>query len=113
MSERRACRVIDADRRSVRYRSERKDDVGMREKLRDLANQRRRFDCRRLHISLRREGTMIIRNKTQRPWKEEGLVARRRRRRKRAVGTRAPAPVLALPSQRWSLDFCQDPLGNW
>ena len=39
MSERRACRVIDADRKSVRYRSTRDDDAGLREKLRELANQ--------------------------------------------------------------------------
>ena len=108
MSERRACRVIDADRKSVRYRSTRDDDVDLREKLRELANQRRRFGYRRLHILLRREGIMINRKKTQRLYKEEGLAVRRRRSRRRAVGTRAPAPVLALPNQRWSLDFVSD-----
>ena len=30
--------VIDADRKSVRYRSTRDDDAGLREKLRELAN---------------------------------------------------------------------------
>lgn len=30
---------------------------------------------------------------------------RRRRNRRRAIGARAPAPVLALPNQRWSLDL--------
>ena len=110
MSERRACRVIDADRKSVRYRSTRDDDAELREKLRELANQRRRFGYRRPHILLRREGIMINRKKTQRLYKEEGLAVRRRRSRRRAVGTRAPAPVLALPNQRWSLDFVSDTL---
>jgi hypothetical protein len=50
MSKRRACRVINADRKSVRYRSIRDDDGALREKLRELANQRRRFGYRRLHI---------------------------------------------------------------
>jgi putative transposase len=112
MSERRACRVIDADRKSVRYRSTRDDDAGLREKLRELANQRRRFGYRRLHILLRREGVMINRKKTQRLYKEEGLAVRRRRSRRRAVGTRAPAPVLALPNQRWSLDFVHDQMAS-
>ena len=103
MSERRACRVIDADRKSVRYRSTRDDDAALREKLRELANQRRRFGYRRLHILLRREGIMNNRKRTQRLYKEEGLAVRRLRSRRRAVGTRAPAPVLALPNQRWSL----------
>ena len=88
MSERRACRVIDADRKSVRYRSTRDDDADLREKLRELANQRRRFGYRRLHILLRREGVMINRKKTQRLYREEGLAVRRRRSRRRAVGTR-------------------------
>ena len=38
-----ACRVIDADRKSVRYCSTRDDDATLRERLRALANQRRRF----------------------------------------------------------------------
>lgn len=112
MSERRACRVIDADRKSVRYRSKRDDDAELREKLRELANQRRRFGYRRLHILLRREGIMINRKKTQRLYREEGLAVRRRRSRRRAVGTRAPAPVLALPNQRWSLDFVHDQMAS-
>ncbi|MFC4296413.1 IS3 family transposase, partial [Novosphingobium tardum] len=112
MSERRACRVIDADRKSVRYRSTRDDDADLREKLRELANQRRRFGYRRLHILLRREGVMINRKKTQRIYQEEGLAVRRRRSRRRAVGTRAPAPVLALPNQRWSLDFVHDQMAS-
>ena len=112
MSERRACRVIDADRKSVRYRSIRDDDGALREKLRELANQRRRFGYRRLHILLRREGVMINRKKTQRLYREEGLTVRRRKGRRRAVGARAPAPVLALPNQRWSLDFVHDQLAT-
>ncbi|MFC0147434.1 MULTISPECIES: IS3 family transposase [Sphingobium] len=112
MSERRACRVIDADRKSVRYRSKRDNDAELREKLRELANQRRRFGYRRLHILLRREGIMINRKKTQRLYREEGLAVRRRRSRRRAVGTRAPAPVLALPNQRWSLDFVHDQMAS-
>jgi transposase InsO family protein len=105
MSERRACRVIDADRKSVRYRSTRDDDAGLREKLRELANQRRRFGYRRLHVLLRREGIMINCKKTQRLYQEEGLAVRRRRSRKRAVGTRAPAPVLLCPTSggAWTL----------
>ncbi|WP_425454974.1 IS3 family transposase [Hephaestia caeni] len=110
MSERRACRVISADRKSMRYRSRRDDDGDLRSRLRELAQQRRRFGYRRLHILLRRDGIIINRKKTQRLYREEGLTVRRRRGRRRAVGARAPAPVLALPNQRWSLDFVHDQL---
>lgn len=110
VSERRACRVIDADRTVIRYRSCRPDDHALREKLRDLAHQRRRFGYRRLHIVLRRDGVLINRKKTQRLYREEGLTVRRRKGRKRAVGARMPPPVVALPNQRWSLDFVHDQL---
>ena len=106
MSERRACRVIAAGRKSVRYRSTRDDDADLRERLRELANQRRRFGYRGLHILLRREGVMINRKKTQRLYREGGLAVKRRGSRRRAVGTRVlPAPVLALPNQRWGLTW--------
>ena len=112
MSERRACMVVGADRTSMRYRSCRDDDGDLRSRLCDLAQQRRRFGYRRLHILLRRDGIMINRKKTQRLYREEGLTVRRRKGRRRAVGARAPAPVLALPNQRWSLDFVHDQLAT-
>ena len=80
--------------------------------MRELAQQRRRFGYRRLHILLRRDGITINRKKTPRLYREEGLTVRRREGRKRAVGARAPAPVLALPNQRWSLDFVHDQMAT-
>ncbi|MET3761232.1 hypothetical protein ABIB28_001774 [Sphingomonas sp. UYEF23] len=47
MSERRACAVVGADRKSMRYRSCRGDDGDLRSRLRELAQQRRRFGYRR------------------------------------------------------------------
>jgi transposase InsO family protein len=112
MSERRACRVVGADRKSVRYRSTRPDDAALRERLRVLAAERRRFGYRRLHILLRRDGVLVNRKKTQRLYTEEGLTVRKRRTRRRAVGARAAPPVLALPNQRWSLDFVHDQMAS-
>ena len=108
MSERRACRVIAADQTVIRYQSCRGGDEVLLEKLRALAQQRRRFGYHRLHILLRRDGIAINRKKTQRLYREEGLTVRRRKGRKRAVGSRAPVPVAALRNQRWSLEFVHD-----
>ena len=47
MSERRACRVIGSDRTSVRYRGVRPDNGELRERLKALAPERRRFGYRR------------------------------------------------------------------
>ena len=56
VSERRACSIIKADRKSVRYRSCRQPDTALREQLRALAVGQRRFGYRRLIVLLRREG---------------------------------------------------------
>ncbi len=55
---------------------------------------------------------MINREKTQRLYPEDRQAVRRRCSRRRAVGTRALAPVLALPNQRWSLVFVHDQMAS-
>ena len=59
MSERRACILVAADRKMIRYRSRRPPDVELRARLRELANERRRFGYRRLFILLRGTGRAI------------------------------------------------------
>ena len=112
MSERRACKLIEADRRMVRYRSTRPPETVLRTRLRDLANERRRFGYRRLFIMLRREGEPSGINRIYRLYREEGLGVRRRKGRKRAIGVRAPILVEARPNARWSLDFVHDQMAN-
>lgn len=108
MSERRACSVLGADRSSVRYRHRRPDDAELREELRKAAEKHRRFGHRRLHVILRRDGHVTNRKRTRRLYREEGLAVRRRRGRKRALGTRAPPITEAAANARGSVDFMQD-----
>ena len=56
ISERRACSILKADRKTVRYRSCRPPDTELRARLHALASERRRFGYRRLFVLLRREG---------------------------------------------------------
>jgi putative transposase len=112
MSERRACSVIAADRKMIRYRSRRPPETELRARLRDLANERRRFGYRRLFILLRREGEPSGINRIYRLYREEGLAVRKRRARRRAVGMRAPIIVEARANARWSLDFVHDQMAN-
>ncbi|WP_088704512.1 IS3 family transposase [Rhizobium sp. R693] len=108
LSERRACQIISADRKMIRYRSRRPPEVALRAKLRDLANERRRFGYRRLFVLLRRDGEPSGVNRIYRLYREEGLSVRKRKARRRAVGTRAPILVEAKANARWSLDFVHD-----
>ena len=108
MSQRRACAVLGVDRTMVRYVSRRPDDAKVRERIRALASQRRRFGYRRLHWLLCREGWTMNHKKFRRLYREERLQVRRRGGRKRALGTRAPMAIPQGPNQRWSLDFVSD-----
>jgi putative transposase len=97
MSERRACRLIDCQRMTVR-RGRRPDDPKLRERLVALARERRRFGYRRLLIFLRREGFVVNHKRLFRLYREERLMVRKRGGRKRALGTRTPMPVPGLPN---------------
>jgi putative transposase len=108
LSERRACSIVGVDRKTVRYSPRRPADAKLRQTLRDLANERRRFGYRRLFVLLRQAGETSGKNRIYRLYREEGLTVRKRRARRRAVGTRAPIPIEARPNARWSLDFVHD-----
>jgi len=110
MSERRACRVIGCQRMTVRYCRRRPDDPRLRERLVALARERRRFGYRRLLILLRREGFVVNHKRLFRVYREERLMVRKRRGRKRALGTRTPMPVAVRPNELWVLDFVSDQL---
>ena len=79
LSERRACKIVGADRKMIRYLSVRPPETELRQRLRDLANERRRFGYRRLFVLLRREGEPSGINRIYRLYREEGLAVRKRR----------------------------------
>jgi putative transposase len=112
LSQRRACELVGLDRSTMRYRCRRPEDTAIRERLRELAAERRRFGYRRLGWMLAREGHTINHKKLYRIYREERLMVRRRRGRKRALGTRAPMVLPGRINQRWSLDFVSDTLSD-
>jgi putative transposase len=112
LSQVRACRLVGLNRSSMNYRPRRPDDSMLRQRLRELAAQRRRFGYRRLGWLLEREGYVMNRKKLYRLYREEKLMVRRRGRRKRAIGSRAPMTLPNAINQRWSLDFVSDALGD-
>ena len=108
VSQRRACTTLAIDRSTVRYVSRRDDEAVLREKIRSIAAERRRFGYRRVHILLQRDGICINHKKLRRLYAEEKLQVKRRGGRKRALGTRRPMAVPDQANQRWSLDFVTD-----
>jgi putative transposase len=111
-TRRKACDLVGLEPKTYRYRSVRPDDGALRQRLRELASQRRRFGYRRLHLLLEREGISMNWKKLYRLYREEKLTVRKRGGRKRALGTRAPMAIPQDANQRWSLDFVSDALSD-
>ena len=108
LSVRKACLLVDLSRTAYGYRGHREGDAALRQRLRELAVQRKRFGSPRLHIMLKREHLVINHKRTERIYREEGLALRRKRRRKGAAGARIVMATPIRPNQKWSMDFVQD-----
>jgi putative transposase len=54
----------------------------LRKRMRELAEQRKRFGSPWLHILLKRVGLVINHKRTERLYREEGLALRKKRERK-------------------------------
>jgi len=65
-------------------------------------------------VLLRREGEPSGINRIYRLYREEGMMVRKRRARRKAIGTRAPILVEARPNARASRQIAsQSPSGRW
>lgn len=113
LSERRACRIVGADRAMVRYRSRRPDDSNLRVRRHDLGNERRRFGYRRLFVLLRREGEPSGINRIYRLYREEGLTVRKPApgARPREAGRRSWWRRGRTPVGRWISFTINSPVG--
>lgn len=71
VSERRACELADLHRSVFQYEKRDRGDEALRKRLRELANERRRFGYRRLGILLAREGFAVNHKKLFRLYREK------------------------------------------
>ena len=104
----RACGLIGISRSLYRYEAKRPDDGPLKERLTELAGQKRRYGYRRLHVLLRREGWLINWKRTYRVYHEAGLMVRRRKRKRIAGVERQDKQAPTAPNQSWSMDFISD-----
>lgn len=97
--------MIPAHRSSQRYRAKAKAAPGLKERLLELAAERRRFGYERLYLLLRREGWKVNHKRVLRLYRQEGLALRRRKRRgtRLACGSRWPGRRGRVSTGRWIL----------
>jgi putative transposase len=78
--------------------------------MKEIAQQRKRFGCRRIHVMLKREGPVKNHKRTERIYREEKLSLSVRRRKKLASQSRIEIPKASRPNELWAMDFLQDAL---
>jgi putative transposase len=112
LSERRSCRLIGLSRNTLRYERQPDKDGPIRERLKELAEQRRRSGCQMFHGIMKREGLVKNHKRTERIYKEERLSLTIRRRKKRASCARVDIPRAEKKNELWGLDFMHDSMGQ-
>jgi transposase InsO family protein len=110
LSQRRACGLIEITRRSFGHAPGQDRNRELRERLRALAEERRRWGCPMLYQIIRREGWQVNHKRVERLYREQGLSLRRRRRRKRLSHLRVVRQAPVAANQAWALDFVHDRL---
>ncbi|MGB2833225.1 MAG: IS3 family transposase [Methylotenera sp.] len=113
LSERRACSLVGLSRSS--WRNPPQDDettATLKERIKALAHERRRFGYRRIHDMLKFEGVVVNHKRVYRLYTEQKLSVKRRKKAKRPMTERAELLIPDVPNQVWSIDFVMDSLAN-
>lgn len=111
-SQRRICSLIGIQRSTYRYPFKTRNDEPLRQRLRELAQKRRRWGCPQLHRVLRREGLVKNHKRTERIYRQENLSIRCKKRKKTTSELRVQMPDAERPNQLWAMDFMSDTLFN-
>ena len=110
LSQRRACGLIGITRCAFRQAAAEDRNRDLRQRLRALAEERRRWGCPMLYQVIRREGFAVNHKRIERLYREEGLSLRRRRRRKRLSHLRVVRERPQAENHTWAVDFVHDSL---
>jgi putative transposase len=108
----RACGLLRISRSLYRYRSRRPACAKLCERIREIAEHKRRYGYRRIYVRLRREGWQVNRKRVYRLYREAGLLVRRRKRKRIGLVERKPLPKPAAANISWSMDFVSDGLAD-
>jgi putative transposase len=106
----RACGLLGISRSLYRYCSRRSPASELRARIAELAAMKRRYGYRRIHVLLRREGWSVNHKRTYRLYHEQGLMVRKRKRKRIAPAERLVRRAPQAPNESWSMDYVADAL---
>lgn len=111
ISERRSCNLVGLNRGTYRYLSRRSVPNELIKRIKEIAYKWKRWGYRLIYNRLILEGVVINHKRVYRIYREEGLMVRRKKKKK-LVSERRPLPFVSGPNQRWSMDFVSDSLDS-
>ena len=112
MSERHACSLVGLSRDAYRHEGHTSAlNADLRQKIVELAHQRRRWGYRMIHDVLRPQYPGINHKRVYRLYTAENLSIRKRKKSKR-VGMRVPLVAAQTVNQTWSMDFVSDAISR-
>lgn len=85
-----------------------KEDQALRDRMKALAKDHKRYGSPRLHVLLKKEGLVVNHKRTERIYREKGLQLRRKRKKKPNSLLRIPMPQASMANEIWSMDFVHD-----
>lgn len=109
-SERRALRLVKLSSSVYRYRKRKDRNSKLREAIKSLARQHKRWGYGLIYRALRFAGWKVNRKRVERLYRLEGLIIRRKRHKKLPVHLRKEMPPPKLPNDCWATDFISDAL---
>jgi putative transposase len=110
LSERKASRLLNLPRSSLRYVARQDKDTVLAVEMAQIKDKYPRFGIRRAHALLLADGQVINRKRVARVWQKSGFqVPQRPKKRKIRTGRTVPCQA-ERPNQVWSYDFQEDAL---
>ena len=113
MSQRRACQVLEADRSTIQYKLQPRDQAALELRIKEICETRVRYGYRRVHIMLQREGWRHNVKKTWRVYREMGLQLRNKTPKRRVKAKlREDRRDATQSNETWAMDFVHDQLAS-
>ncbi len=99
VSIRRACRVLSVDTSTYHYKSRRRGQADLEQRIKEIAETRMRYGYRRVHVVLQREGWMTNIKRTYRLYTAQGLQLRNKNASAESEGETQGGPLSGLAAE--------------
>lgn len=113
MSVCKAYSALRIDRSLYTYKSKRVDQAALQQRIKEFCETRVRFEYRRVHVLLRREGWTVNQKRVRRLYNELGLQLRNKTPKRRVKAKlREDRTEPTHTNQVWAMDFVHDQLAT-